>query len=240
MKSISWSCKDCESIGGDIASLKSVIVSLQSEIVALKETVKSNPSNSVNFCEQAWEELLLEFEERDERKSNITMYGLPKQPSGIAKENDEVNTIIESINPDVRSDGVRMQRLYKFTATSNKPRPIKIIFSDNHETRQLQLSPLFVLVLYAPPTTDTATYGLFFDAPSSLDIILDKQWLIVEDFNVPSYVEHLIDARDISYSMFSETLALMQYNEIRNKNKRILDFPFSNGNCRMRLMLRCH
>ncbi|KAL3273596.1 hypothetical protein HHI36_015028 [Cryptolaemus montrouzieri] len=99
--------------------------------MVLKEKVKSNPTNSVNFSEQAWEEILLEFEERQERKSNIIMYGLPEQPFGtskdqkIAKENDKVDTIIESIKPDVRCDGVRTQRLGKFTATSNKPRPIR-------------------------------------------------------------------------------------------------------------------
>ncbi|KAL3273776.1 hypothetical protein HHI36_015203 [Cryptolaemus montrouzieri] len=95
-------------------------------------------------------------------------------------------------------------------------------------------TPLFVLVLYATPTTDTATNGLFFDALSPLDIILDKQLLIVGDFNVPSDVENTqTDGRDISLRIFSETVGLKQYNKIRNKNNRILDLIFSSGNCRM-------
>ncbi|KAL3267223.1 hypothetical protein HHI36_011358, partial [Cryptolaemus montrouzieri] len=76
---------------------------------------------------------------RNVRSENRISFCLLEQPSGtskdqrIAKENHEVNTIIESIKPDVRCDGVRIQRLAKFTATSYKPRPIKITFSDNHE-----------------------------------------------------------------------------------------------------------
>ncbi|KAL3280184.1 hypothetical protein HHI36_017684 [Cryptolaemus montrouzieri] len=80
-----------------------------------------------------------EFEERLERKSNIIMYGLLEHPSGtsrdqrIAMENDEINTIIESIKPDVRCDGVKIQRLGKLPATCNKSGPINITSSDNHE-----------------------------------------------------------------------------------------------------------
>ncbi|KAL3265398.1 hypothetical protein HHI36_009604 [Cryptolaemus montrouzieri] len=121
-KSISCSCKNCESIGSDIASLKTVIVSLQNEIKVLK--VQANRNKSGNLDEQAWEELFLEFKDRQERKSNIMLYGLPEQPSNtpryqrVAHENDEVHSVIRSIKPDV-SDSVKIQRMGKFMANSN-------------------------------------------------------------------------------------------------------------------------
>ncbi|KAL3273048.1 hypothetical protein HHI36_014504 [Cryptolaemus montrouzieri] len=64
-------------------------------------------------------------------------------------------------------------------------------------------------------------------------MILDRQLLILGDFNASSFVENLCDTRCISLEILAETLALKQFNHVKNDNNKILDLIFSNNECRI-------
>lgn len=140
-KSINWNCQSCENIGNDINSLKSVIVLLQNEIKELKKTIKDVSSNrgSDGFIEESFEEVMLEFEERQKRKKNVIIYGLNESEAMNVVERVEqdyqgVCTIFQYIDVDVslKDDRARVFRLGKFDPSSDRPRPLKISL-DNWE-----------------------------------------------------------------------------------------------------------
>lgn len=134
-KSISWSCKDCEKIGNDIQSLKSVIVSLQKEIKELKTSVQSVSGDiSHEFTDEKFEEVIAEIEERQMRKRNVIVYGVEELGGGgttderIKHDHSMVSKLFDEIAPDVsrRSENIRVFRLGKFNPRSDKPRPLKV------------------------------------------------------------------------------------------------------------------
>lgn len=147
-KSISWSCRNCENIGDDIASLKAVIVSLQNEIKDLKSAVQAMPMAGNNaLSDEMMEEIILEFEERQERKLNIILYGLPEQPAtqsnsqNVILEAQTVNDMIHSLMPDIPTvDKSKIRRLGKFTQFDDKPRPVKITLNTAEDARNILIS----------------------------------------------------------------------------------------------------
>lgn len=72
-KSISWTCRSCLQVGADINELKAIIVSLKNEISQLRQKCSQENTPLEGEC---FEEILLEFREREKRKSNVVIYGV--------------------------------------------------------------------------------------------------------------------------------------------------------------------
>lgn len=154
-KSITWNCPSCESIGSDIASLKTVIVSLQDEIKDLKTSIQVHSvSQESGIPDEYFEELLLEFEQRQERKYNLILHGLPEAPLDVsygersAHDCGTVNDMFQSTSPGLipleESSVKRLGKRSSNTSQNGKPRPIKIVMSNVGEVRKiLKLSKTF-------------------------------------------------------------------------------------------------
>lgn len=138
-KNISWNCVTCNTLGNDIASLKAVILGLQSELRELKANNLKNLSSSVNY-----EDVIQEVEERQKRRTNIIIFGIAEQSSDLDKnarlseERLQVAGIINGISPGtVLAENANIFRLGKFNATSQKPRPIRLRFDNEHMVQDI-------------------------------------------------------------------------------------------------------
>lgn len=147
-KSITWSCKQCESIGNDITSLKSAIVSLQNEIKQLKNTMETvqQPQAQI-ISNSSFEEIIVEFEERVKRKNNVILYGLPEQPHDVAREarkefdSNAVKDVMKNLDKTLPTSDIEVIRLGRLGPSSGRPRPVKIIFSKpSHSLALLKMS----------------------------------------------------------------------------------------------------
>lgn len=137
-KSVAWNCPKCQNIGGDVASLRSVISSLQTEIQHLKvsiQSLSSQPQDNVN--DEKFEEILLEIEERQKRRNNLIIHGLPEQTDGsnddiITKDCESVNEMLRSALPSCPTLGPsEIRRLGKRSIGNDKPRPLKLTMNSS-------------------------------------------------------------------------------------------------------------
>lgn len=141
-KSISWNCSKCESIGSDIMSLKSIIVSLQKEISELRSSIATS-SQTVKIQDESFEEIVQELEDRMQRRNNIMLYGLAEPSQDIAAEvraQTDIKSVEEAlkfVNPDVQLDIKKVFRVGKSYASTGKPRPLKITLNSDAPVRQL-------------------------------------------------------------------------------------------------------
>ena len=88
---------------------------------------------------------------------------------------------------------------------------------------------LLVFVLYIPPHTSSQNYELFFDAFTSLEILMENhQTLIKGDFNAPGFSSNSNDKFCSILNFFKKLHSLQQHNHIENANVRCLDLIFSN------------
>lgn len=67
---------------------------------------------------------------------------------------------------------------------------------------RLRSKNLLVFGVYVPPKIDFASYDLFFEALSSLDIVNDCQLLILGDFNTTEFVNSATSERKLQHSKF--------------------------------------
>lgn len=142
-KSLSWSCGDCEKIGSDIQSLRSVIVSLQREILDLKATVRLNTDGCGRAMDdESFEELVSEIEERQKRRKNVIIYGMGELETSkvgaerISHDKTIVGKLFEDIDPNVlpRNENFRVFRLGKYDPNSQRPRPLRVTLNSSSDT----------------------------------------------------------------------------------------------------------
>lgn len=126
-RGLNWDCSNCGALGQDIRDLKAVILSLQAELHELKASSLGS-SSQVDF-----EEFMQEFDERQSRKSNIIIFGVPEQDSRLEsvlrleKEKTDISNLVTLINPSmVLPDECKVLRLGRFNPSGNKPRPIRV------------------------------------------------------------------------------------------------------------------
>lgn len=136
-KNLSWTCKNCSHIGDSMQDLKALIISLQREVENLKSLKLSAPNNSpFDF-----EEIIQEITDRNARKNNIIIYGIPENTSAdrnekILHDTQQVTEVIKCILPDTEST-YKPIRLGKFDANRTKPRPIKITLSTTNNAHDI-------------------------------------------------------------------------------------------------------
>lgn len=144
-KAISWSCKSCERMGNDLNSLKGVIVALQQEVKDLKIALESVQCDAnTMLSDETFEQIMLEFDNRQQRKNNIVLFGLQEQPSNISGEesrvqdNHKVTEVITYLSKDVSNvSSLKIMRIGKPNRTTNKPRPVKITLSNAAHVRSV-------------------------------------------------------------------------------------------------------
>lgn len=140
-RSISWDCAACEKMGNDMKSLKSALVLLQSEIKELKAQISLKPTQP-SFSNDSFEDIVHELEERQARKKNIIVVGLPEQSSTVSRERrvqsdlERVSTILAHVSAD-SAVVASVHRLGKFNPNNSKPRLLKVELSDEKHVKDL-------------------------------------------------------------------------------------------------------
>lgn len=145
-KSIAWNCPKCENLGGDVASLRAVIASLQAEIQQLKVSVQSLSSQPQDkkLDGGEFEEVLLEFEERQLRKNNLIIHGLPEGTDAMNDDERDtsdckaVNEMFRTILPNFPTlEPSQFKRLGKPSRDNDKSRPLKLTMNNNQHVRRV-------------------------------------------------------------------------------------------------------
>lgn len=130
---MTWTCKKCLKFGDDLASLKSVIVSLQDEVKALKNTIReSTPCDNVSSIQA--EMIIQEIQEREKRKNNIIIYGSRESNCDSNKKQIDLDTVLIKEMCDelkLSDDDLKVFRLGRFDPTkTDSKRPIRVTFSN--------------------------------------------------------------------------------------------------------------
>mgnify|MGYP005983473333 CR=1 FL=1 len=93
---------------------------------------------------------------------------------------------------------------------------------------------IILVVIYIPPSLPLEYYHQIFDAFVMLDSAYNSNVVIIGDFNIPEFfasVDGLISGKSLGLSSLMDTLNVKQYNNILNKNNRLLDLVLTNTSC---------
>ncbi|CAH2005153.1 unnamed protein product [Acanthoscelides obtectus] len=113
-KGCSWSCSSCRHISNQINDLKKLILSLQDDIKAIKGrngATTHDPKDSFVF-----EELIEEINDRNSRKRNVRIFGLPEQDQAdvpqtrLTKDKSQVVDVLKVVNLNVHANEVKPLR----------------------------------------------------------------------------------------------------------------------------------
>lgn len=132
---LSWSCKDCVSLGGVLADLKSAVLALQEEIRVLKDS-PSKSSTATNSLFET-EHIIQEVIERERRRNNIIVFGIEEAQCESAEQQrvldrSTITSVLTAMNVQVGE--FKSMRLGKFDPTKiNSKRPIKVSLPSTEE-----------------------------------------------------------------------------------------------------------
>nr|CAH7719480.1 unnamed protein product [Callosobruchus chinensis] len=138
---INFTCETCKETAITLADLKALVISLQEEVKELKankHTIADQLSSSMDY-----EEIIQEIQDRNSRKRNLIIYGLPEdneQPVAQRRTLDKENIkkIVGAVAEQVNCANVNPIRLGKNVQNDN-PRPIKIsLDNENDSTNKIQ------------------------------------------------------------------------------------------------------
>ncbi|GJQ82533.1 hypothetical protein Trydic_g14516 [Trypoxylus dichotomus] len=127
-KGVSWSCRNCNILSSDINDLKAAILSLRNDLAAREK--------SAGIDEKAFEELLAELGDRNNRKQNIIMFGVPESDTHDAntrrsRELETVQAVLKALPSGMNTDHIEVHRIGRFVA--DRRRPIKVRLSSSRE-----------------------------------------------------------------------------------------------------------
>nr|CAH7757456.1 unnamed protein product [Callosobruchus chinensis] len=137
-KGFEWTCKNCKEFGNEFKDVKSLIIKLQEEIKSLKEKCITSNCTKDGF---SMEEVIQEISERNERKRNIIILGVPEQDpvhdsaTRVAKDKTEVSNILRAVTPALAGLDVKPIRLGK--PTPGKHRLIKVTLKEDNQVIEL-------------------------------------------------------------------------------------------------------
>ncbi|GJQ70260.1 hypothetical protein Trydic_g10553 [Trypoxylus dichotomus] len=102
-KGISWSCRNCNILSSDINDLKAAILSLRNDLAAREK--------SAGIDDKAFEELLAELGDRNNRKQNIIMFGVPESDTHDAntrrsRELETVQAVLKALPSGMNTDHI--------------------------------------------------------------------------------------------------------------------------------------
>ncbi|GJQ83292.1 hypothetical protein Trydic_g10061 [Trypoxylus dichotomus] len=102
-KGVSWSCRNCNILSSDINDLKAAILSLRNDLAAREK--------SAGIDDEAFEELLAELGDRNNRKQNIIMFGVPESDTHDAntrrsRELETVQAVLKALPSGMNTDHI--------------------------------------------------------------------------------------------------------------------------------------
>ncbi|GJQ67153.1 hypothetical protein Trydic_g8067 [Trypoxylus dichotomus] len=102
-KGVSWSCRNCNILNSDINDLKAAILSLRNDLAAREK--------SAGIDDKAFEELLAELGDRNNRKQNIIMFGVPESDTHDAntrrsRELETVQAVLKALPSGMNTDHI--------------------------------------------------------------------------------------------------------------------------------------
>lgn len=135
-----WSCSTCETLGDTIDDLKSIIVQLNKKFEDLERSIQANnasnsANNSFNFN---MEEVIQEINDRNDRKCNLIIYGLPEASNLNNGDNGSQNSLTAQVEDITRFLAPAIDssnfvdgpiRLGRYDPSKPNPRPIKVKLS---------------------------------------------------------------------------------------------------------------
>ncbi|GJQ65430.1 hypothetical protein Trydic_g7538 [Trypoxylus dichotomus] len=127
-KGVSWSCRNCNILSSDINDLKAAILSLRNDLAAREK--------SAGIDDKAFEELLAELGDRNNRKQNIIMFGVPESDTHDAntrrsRELETVQAVLKALPSGMNTDHIEVHRIGRFVP--DRRRPIKVRLSSSRE-----------------------------------------------------------------------------------------------------------
>lgn len=134
-KGLDWSCKQCRTQGSDIKELKALILKLQEDI----QTLKTENRGAVNshVSDEIFEEIVEEIHQRDKRRCNLMVFGVPEQITNIPseaklnKDKGDVVELLKTVVPDFAPRNLKLNRLG--IAATDKTRSIRITLESEHQ-----------------------------------------------------------------------------------------------------------
>ncbi|GJQ80616.1 hypothetical protein Trydic_g9202 [Trypoxylus dichotomus] len=104
-KGVSWSCRNCNILSSDINDLKAAILSLRNDLAAREK--------SAGIDDKAFEELLAELGDRNNRKQNIIMFGVPESDTHDAntrrsRELETVQAVLKALPSGMNTDHIEV------------------------------------------------------------------------------------------------------------------------------------
>ncbi|GJQ70229.1 hypothetical protein Trydic_g22682 [Trypoxylus dichotomus] len=102
-KGVSWSCRNCNILSSDINDLKAATLSLRNDLAAREK--------SAGIDDKAFEELLAELGDRNNRKQNIIMFGVPESDTHDAntrrsQELETVQAVLKALPSGMNTDHI--------------------------------------------------------------------------------------------------------------------------------------
>ncbi|GJQ75674.1 hypothetical protein Trydic_g17748 [Trypoxylus dichotomus] len=130
-KGVSWSCRNCNILSSDINDLKAAILSLRNDLAAREK--------SAGIDGKAFEELLAELGDRNNRKQNIIMFGVPESDTHDAntrrsRELETVQAVLEALPSGMNTDHIEFG-MSPWNRSSETP----VTLWDYHKTRSSEL-----------------------------------------------------------------------------------------------------
>lgn len=131
-KGVEWSCKKCKDSGNSIKDLKVLILQLQNDIQSMKSQMKVG----TDLTEDVFEEIVAEINDRNSKKSNIILFGVPEPnqnlPSDTRLESDKASVVdlLNLVLPNESFEHVKPIRLGKYDIHQN--RIIKVPLNNEH------------------------------------------------------------------------------------------------------------
>lgn len=134
---LNWSCTGCREFGIELNGLKALILQLQNDL----QDLKRDRTPPVLPEPIQMEDIIVELNERNRRKSNLIIFGIDEQNQGESPENrltsdkTAVRNILRVIDPELSIPDVKPIRLGSFS--ERKTRPIKITLNTEESVHNL-------------------------------------------------------------------------------------------------------
>lgn len=143
-KSIRLFCNECNSQILQFKDIKDLVGSLQTQIDSLKEQlnmhVNALKSTSIQqtLSDDNFEDVVREVEERNKRKRNIIIYGLPEPPTNAPDgDREAVTSLLDFLQPNIAATDLHVHRLGRIDPSNQRVRPIRVRMSDEKDVAVL-------------------------------------------------------------------------------------------------------
>ncbi|GJQ84662.1 hypothetical protein Trydic_g12687 [Trypoxylus dichotomus] len=130
-KGVSWSCRNCNILSSVINDLRAAILSLRNDLAARKK--------SAGIDDKAFEELLTELGDRNNRKQNIIMFGVSVSDTQDAntrksQELETVQAVLDALPSGMNTDPIEVHRIGSFVPDRRRPIKVKLFSSREAHT----------------------------------------------------------------------------------------------------------